>query len=47
MQHQHSCGTLETHIQIFDIMVQEFQSSFYPLDHDPLIPRAGVHTKGV
>ena len=47
MQHQHSCGTLENRIQIFCIMVEELQSTFYPLDHDPLIPRAGVHIKSV
>ena len=47
MQHQHSCGTLETRIKILGIMVQELESTFYPVDRDPLIPRAGLHTKGV
>ena len=47
MQHQHSCGTLESRIKIFGCMVQEFHITFYPLDHYPLLHRACVHIKGV
>ena len=47
MQHQHSCGTLESHIKIFGCMVQELYITFYPLDHYPLLHRAYVHIKGV
>ena len=35
MQHQHSCGTLESRIKIFACMVQELYITFYPLDHSP------------
>ena len=47
MQHQHSCGTLESCIKIFGCMVQELYIIFYPLDHYPLLHRACVHIKGV
>ena len=47
MQHQHSCGTLESRIKIFGCMVQELYITFYPLDHYPLLYRAYVHIKGV
>ena len=47
MQHQHSCGTLESRIKIFGCMVQELYITFYPLDHYPLLQRAYVHIKGV
>ena len=45
MQHQHSCGTLECRVEIFDCMVQELYITLYPLDHYPLIHRACVHIK--
>ena len=45
MQHHHSCGTLESRIEIFGCMVQELENTFYPLDHYPLLHRAYVHTK--
>ena len=47
MQDQHSCGTLESRIQIFRSMVQELYITFYPLDHYPLLHRACVHIKSV
>ena len=47
MQHQHSCGTLESCIKIFGCMVQELYITFYPLDHYPLLHQACVHIKGV
>ena len=47
MQHQHSCGTLESRIRIFGCMVQELHITFYPLDHDPLLHLVRVHIKGV
>ena len=47
MQHQHSCGKLESRIKIFGCMVQELQIIFYPLDYYPLLHRACVHIKGV
>ena len=47
MQHQHSCGTLESHIKIFGCTVQELYITFYPLHHYPLLHRACVHIKGV
>ena len=47
MQHQHSCGTLESRMKIFGCMVQELYITFYPLDHYPLLHRACVHIKGV
>ena len=47
MQHQHSCGTLESRIQIFGCAVQELYITFYPLDHYPLLQRACVHIKVV
>ena len=47
MQPQHSCGTLETRIQIFGCTVQEFYITFYPLDPHPLLQRACVHIKSV
>ena len=47
MQHQHSCGTLESRINIFGCTVKELYITFYPLDHYPLLHRACVHIKGV
>ena len=47
MQHQHSCSTLESRIKAFGCMVQELEITFYPLDHYPLLHRAGVHIKDV
>ena len=47
MQHQHSCGTLESRINIFDCTVQELYITFYALDHYPLLHRACEHNKGV
>ena len=47
MQHQHSCRTLESRIEIFGCMVQALYITFYPLDHYPLPHRACVHIKGV
>ena len=47
MQHQHSCSTLESRIEIFGCTVQELYITFYPLDHYPLHHRACVHIKGV
>ena len=47
MQHQHSCGTLESRIKISGCMVQELCITFYPLDHYPLLNRACVHIKDV
>ena len=47
MQHHHSCGTLESCIEIFGCMVQELEITFYPLDHYPLLQRAYVHIKSV
>ena len=47
MQHQHSCGTLESRIEIFGCTVQELYITFYSVDHYPLLHRAGVHIKGV
>ena len=47
MQHQHSCDTLESRIEIFDCIVQELYITFYPLDHYPLPHQACVHIKGV
>ena len=47
MQHQHSCSTLESRIQMFGCMVQELEITFYPLDHYPLLHLPCVHIKGV
>ena len=47
MQHQHSCSTLESCIEIFGCIVQELYITFYPLDHYPLLRGAYVHIKGV
>ena len=47
MQHQHSCGTLESRIKISGCMVQELYITFYPLDHYPLQHRAFVHNESV
>ena len=47
MQHQHSCGTLESRMEIFGCMVQELYITFYPLDHYPLLRQECVHIKGV
>ena len=47
MQHQNSCGTLESRIKIFGCMVKELYITFYPLDHYPLLHQACVHIKGV
>ena len=47
MQHQHSCGTVESRIEIFGGMVQELYITFHPLDHNPLLHRAYTHIKGV
>ena len=47
LQHQHSCGTLESRIKRFGCMVQELYITFYPLDHYPLLHPACVHIKGV
>ena len=47
MQPQHSCGTLESCIKMFSCMVQELETTFYPLDHYPLLRRACIHIKGV
>ena len=47
MQPQHSCGTLEGRIKIFGCTVQELYITLYPLDHYPLLHRAGLHPKGV
>ena len=47
MQHQHSCGTLESRIKILGCMVQELQIIFYSLDHSPLLHPGCVHIKGV
>ena len=47
MQHQHSCGTLESRSKMFGCMVQELYITFYPLDHYPLLQQAYVHIKGV
>ena len=47
MQHQPSCGTLESRIKTFGCMVQEVNNTFYPLHHYPLLHRACVHIKGV
>ena len=47
MQHQHSCGTLESRIKMFGCMVHELYITFYPLDTYPLLHRACVHIKGV
>ena len=47
MQHQHSCGTFESRIKIFDCMVKELEITFYPLDHYPLLHQASVHIKSV
>ena len=47
MQHQHSCGTLESCIKIFRCMVPELYITFYPLDYYPLLQQACVHIKGV
>ena len=47
MQHQLSCGTLESRIKIFGCMVQELYITFYPLDHYLLLHRACVHIESV
>ena len=47
MQPQHSCNTLESRIKIFGCTVQELDITFYPLDYNPLLYRACVHTKVV
>ena len=47
MQHQHSCGTLESRIQILGCTIQEFYITVYSLDHYPLLEPASVHVKGV
>ena len=47
MQHQHSCGTMETCIEIFGSMIQELYITFYPLDHYSLLHQACVHIKCV
>ena len=47
MQHQHSCGTLKSHIKIFRCTVQELEIIFYPLDHYSLLHQTCVHSKGV
>ena len=47
MQHQHSCGTLESRFQIFGCPVKELYTASYPPDHYPLLHRACVHIKGI
>ena len=47
MQHQHSCGTLESRIKIFGCMVQELEITSYPLDHYPLLHQVCVLVKDV
>ena len=47
MQHQQSCGTLESRIKIFGCTIRELYITFYPLDHYPLLQHASVHIKGV
>ena len=47
MQPQHSCGTLESHTQIFRCTVQELYITLYLLDPFPLLHRACVRTKDV
>ena len=47
MQHQHTCGTLESRIEIFGCMVQKVYIPFYPLDPHPLLHPACVHIKDV
>ena len=47
MQHQHSCGTLESCIKIITCMVQELEITVSPLDHYPLLHGACVHIKSV
>ena len=47
MQPQHSCGRLESRIEIFGYTVQELYITLYPLDPFPLLHRARVRTKGV
>ena len=44
MQHQHSCGTLESRIQIFRSMVQELYITFFP---SGLLSLATLGIKGV
>ena len=45
MQHQHSCGTLESRNKIFGCMVQESYITFYPVDNYPLLHQPYVHNK--
>ena len=47
MQHQPSCGTLESRIKTFGCMVQEVYITFYPLDPHSMLHRACVHIKDV
>ena len=47
MQHQHTCGTLESCIKIFGCMVQKVYIPFYSLDPHPLLHQTCVHIKGV
>ena len=47
MQHQHSCGTLESRTKIFGCTVEELYITFYPLHHYPLLHQACVSIKGV
>ena len=47
MQHQHSCGTLKSRIKVFSCMVEELETTFYPLDHPLLLQRAYVHIEDV
>ena len=47
MQHQHSCGTLESRIKVFGCLVKELLITFYPVDHYPLPHQACVHIKRV
>ena len=47
MQHQHSCDTLQSRIEIFGCKVQELYITFYPLELNLLLHQACEHIKGV
>ena len=47
MQPQHSCGTLESRINIFGRTIQELYITFYFIDAYPLLYRACLRTKGI
>ena len=44
MQPQYSCATLESHNIKSGRMVNKLETSFYHVDHDPMVQRVSVTT---